>query len=117
MSITTTAEPAEQQHQNVNLFLTLEEAGAMVRKSAVWVERHLTAYRRSGAPAVLAGFTSQDSERAAVKLVERDPWVAWVRSWGDKVAEKVADGTVAKPTVIPVGLQSTSMRRRAARGF
>lgn len=109
-------------HTTHGPYLTLEEAGAFVRRSARWVELHLGKYRRSGAPAIIVLPTNGASGRAAGKLVDRDEWERWLRTLAVSAAPRERRPpppplTTGRPVqVIPVGLMSPSQRDRVEKG-
>lgn len=99
----------------LRIFISLDEAGAMVQRSARWVERHLVLNARNGAPALVVVPSCGSSGRAAGKLVDRNDWLAWVRSWA-YTCPRSGSGRMDRPSV-PLALLSPSKRQRIARGF
>jgi hypothetical protein len=96
-------------------YITLAEAGATVRKSARWVERHLSVNVNAGAPAVIVIPSIGRSGRAVAKLVSSRAWATWLASFA--VTRPVTGpGRPSRPGV-PIDLLAPTQRRRLARGF
>ena len=104
------AQPAVVEEDDADSYITLAEAGAQVRKSARWVERHLSINVNAGAPAVIVIPSIGRSGRAAAKLVSSRQWSTWLRTF-EKTRPVSSAGRVSRPAV-PVDLLAPSQRRR-----
>lgn len=95
-------------------YITLAEAGATVRKSARWVERHLSLNVNSDAPSVIVIPSLGRSGRAAAKLVSSRDWSRWLASFA---ATRPVSGT-GRPSRpgIPIALLPPTQRKRYERG-
>jgi len=96
------------------VYITLAEAGARVRKSARWVERHLSLNVNAGAPAVIVIPSIGRSGRAAAKLVSSQEWSIWLSSFA--VTRPVSGSGRPSRPAIPVDLLPPSQRKRFERG-
>jgi hypothetical protein len=93
-------------------YLTMEEAGAEIGRSAAYVKRHLE--QTSGAPGLYGIPSPNDAEGSGPKthLVKRAEWLMWVETFLVRL-ETWPESITTAAKAIPIDLMSPAQRRAA----